>query len=67
MNNKSYVIKRADGFLYEIESPLQGSELLEKLRADYISQDNIFSTFTPHVNKIPVAIYFKIGEKGRNE
>lgn len=52
-----YVIERADGYCYKIDSTLNAADLLQSLREEYIKHDNIFYTFTPHINKIPVAVY----------
>jgi hypothetical protein len=53
-----YVIRRADGYCYVINSELSAKDLLESLRGQYIkSGSEVFSTFTPHINRIPVAVY----------
>lgn len=63
----NYIIERADGYCYKIASPKSAAELLGDLRKSYIKNDNIFSTFTPHVNRIPVAIYAEILRDHTNE
>jgi hypothetical protein len=63
----SYAVKRADGYIYEVDSNLDGAALFDKLRAEYTANDNIFSTFVPHINRIPVAIYIKAIEQYNNE
>ena len=65
MNN--YVVERADGYKYAVESDLSGEELLAQLRAKYQANSSSFSTFSPHINRIPVAVYVKVAEQGRNE
>lgn len=64
---KTYVIERADGYCYKIQSELSAETLLENLRSEYIKNDNIFYTFTPHINKIPVAIYVEQLRLSNNE
>jgi hypothetical protein len=51
-----YAIERADGHIFAIESDLQPDELLKKMRELY-EERNSFSTFTPHINSIPICVY----------
>ena len=54
---KTYVIEYANGTLSKIESMLDSNILLSKLRREYSRDYNTMMTFTPHVNRVPVAIY----------
>lgn len=62
-----YVIERADGYCYKIESEETADELLLRLRASYTKDDNVFSTFTPHINRIAVAVYIEVARLSNNE
>lgn len=62
-----YVVERADGHCYRITSQESADDLLLKLRNEYILRDNVFSTFTPHVNRIPVAVYTEVARLSNNE
>lgn len=51
-----YAIERADGHVFTVESHLPPVQLLEVVRLMYTQKDS-FSTFTPHINTIPVRVY----------
>lgn len=63
----SYVIERADGYCYRIETEETADELLLRLRNEYVKNDNVFSTFTLHPNRIAVAVYTEVTRLSNNE
>ena len=53
----TYVVELENEIYRKVESELEPQALLDKMRQEYIDDFNVFRTFTPHRNRIPVAVY----------